>query len=148
MTQELAMAVENPDPHNQGYVFVPANRILSLFMAASAVREVLRELHELGFGDADIEVFSGDAGAQVLDLSGQAHGIMPRLIRNLEALLVPEDGDTFRRADQAMRDGAFTVAVRMDGREALKPRVGELFRAHGGTLIRYWKRWVVESLDH
>ena len=141
------MAVVNPDPHHQGYVFVPANRILSLFTAAPAVLDVLRELQELGFDGADIEVFAGESGARVLDLSGQAHGAMPRLMRNLEALLVPEDADTFRQADQAMRDGAFTVAVRMDNREELKPRVVHVFRAHGGTLIRYWKRWVVESLD-
>jgi len=141
------MTVVNPDPHSQGYVFVPANRILSLFPAAPEVRTVLRELHELGFDAADIEVFSGEPGAKMLDLSGEEHGAMPRLIRNLEALLVPEDGDTFRRADVAMRGGAFTVAVRMDGRETPKPQVGEILRSHGGTLIRYWKHWVVESLD-
>ena len=140
------MAVVNPDPHRQGYVFVPANRILSIF-PAPAVRAVLRELHEVGFEDADIEVFSGEEGANVLDLSGQSHGVMPRFMRNLEALLVPEDADTFRRADEAMRGGAVAVAVRMDRRETLKPKVGEIFRSHGGTLIRYWKHWVVESLD-
>jgi len=141
------MTAVNPDPHRQGYVFVPANRILSLFSAAPQVRTVLRELRDLGFGDADIEVFSGESGADMLDLSGQEHGVVPRFMRNLEALLVPEDGDTFRHADVAMRGGAFTVAVRMDGRETLKPRVGEILRANDGTLIRYWKHWVVESLD-
>ena len=141
------MATVNPDPHLQGYVFVPANRILSLFPSEPKVRAVLRELHELGFGDADIDVFSGEAGANVLDLSGEAHGVMPRFMRNLEALLVPEDAETFRRAEEAMRGGAFAVAVRMDGREASKPKVGEIFKSHGGTLIRYWKHWVVESLD-
>ena len=141
------MTVVNPDPHQEGYVFVPANRILSLFLALPEVRTVVRELRSLGFGDTDIEVFSGQAGAKVLDLSGEAHGVMPRFIRNLEALLVPEDGETFRQADEAMRGGGFTIAVRMDGREALKPKVGEVFRSHGGTLIRYWKHWVVESLD-
>jgi hypothetical protein len=35
----------------------------------------------------------------------------------------------------------------MDGREKLTPKVGGIFRSHGGTLIRYWKHWVVESLD-
>ena len=104
-------------------------------------------MRDASFADDDIEVFSGESGANMLDLSGQEHGVVPRFMRDLEALLVPEDGDTFREADLAMRGGAFTVAVRMDGREDLKPKVGEIFRSHGGTLIRYWKHWVVESLD-
>ena len=68
------MTVVNPDHHNHGYVFVPVNHILSTFSSEQDVGPVLQKLQAVGFGDADLEVYTGPAGANALDLPGESHG--------------------------------------------------------------------------
>ncbi|HEY0875382.1 MAG TPA: hypothetical protein VGD94_18040 [Vicinamibacterales bacterium] len=143
---ERPMPEVNPDPHESGYAFIPVNRVTSLFASRDDARRVVEELAKLGYTGDRIEVFVGETGAERLDLSGEAHGTAVRRLRNLEALLVPETGETLRRADEELRAGGVFVAVRLDDDEG-KEEVAAAFRKHRGSVIRYWSRWVVESLD-
>ena len=43
--------------------------------------------------------------------------------------------------------GGVAVAVLMDGKEPMKEGVASLLKRHQATVIRYWGRWAVESLD-
>jgi hypothetical protein len=135
----------NPDPHASGYVFIPAGRITSLFASREDAKGAVEELVALGYRDR-MEVFIGEAGAEQLDLSGEAHGTVTRRFRNLEALLIPESGETLRRADAALRAGGVVLAVRLDGEKG-KEEVAACFRKHHGTVIRFWSRWAIETLD-
>jgi hypothetical protein len=141
------MVQVNPDPHAYGYVFIPINRILAMFSSREEIRAVLRELNDLGFDGRSMDVFVGEEGADVLDLSGERHGTVTRALRNAEALLVLIAGESFRRADSALRAGGAAVAVLMDGRENLKDKVVSVLKAHRGSLIRYFSRWTIEELD-
>jgi hypothetical protein len=137
----------NPDPHTYGYVFVPRNRITSMFGAASDVLQALRELRELDIADDALELFVGEAGADTLDLPADHHGVTARRIRNMEAFMVLEAGDSHRRADEAMRQGGAALVVRMDGKEALKDAVVAVLHRNHAWLVRYWGRWSIESFD-
>lgn len=136
----------NPDPHAYGYVFVPVNRVTSVFASPDDVRCVLAELRALGFDAASLDVFVGDAGAAALDLSGEKSGWVTRKIRDLESLLTLAAGDSHRAADEALRAGGALVAILMDGKEPLKDQVRTLLLRSHATVIRYWGRWSVETL--
>ena len=64
------MAHVNPDPHAQGYVFIPANRVTGLFSSYDDLQGALRALEPLGFGPQHIDVFAGPEGAELVDLCG------------------------------------------------------------------------------
>lgn len=140
------MAELNSDPHASGYMFIPLERVTSLFASRDDAKRAVGELAALGYSGDRVEAFIGESGAETLDLSGEAHGTATRRLRNLEALLVPESGDTLRRADAALRAGGVFVAVRLEGEKG-KDEVAATFRKHHGTVIRYWSRWMIESLD-
>jgi hypothetical protein len=79
----------------------------------------VRELHHLGFAGQNIDVFVGEEGANMLDLTGERHGPMTRRLRDVEPLLILI-ADSFRQADAALRAGGTAVAVVLDGKESLK----------------------------
>lgn len=141
------MVQVNPDIHAYGYVFVPSNRVTAVFGGRADVLHALQDLRALGFDDSHLEVFIGEKGAETLDLSADHHGINAKLVRNMEAVMILAAGDSHRRADDALRDGAAMVAVLMDGREDRRDEVVEILRRHHGWLIRHWGRWTIEAFD-
>jgi hypothetical protein len=86
------MAQVNPDPHAQGYVFMPTNRVTGVFSSYDDLQGALRTLESLGFAPQHIDVFAGPEGAELLDLCGQRHGLGTQILRNIEAL-VSDDAD-------------------------------------------------------
>jgi hypothetical protein len=141
------MADVNPDPHEYGYVFVPQNRITAIFSSQDDVRGAVKDLEALGIEPQNVDVFVGPEGAAALDLSGEGHGPITRQLRNFEALMVLVAGESHRRADAALKSGAMALAVLLDGKEESKPEVAALLKVRHATLVRYWGRWTVESLD-
>jgi hypothetical protein len=139
------MAHVNPDPHAHGYVFIPANRVTGLFASYADLQGALRELEPLGFASQQIEVFAGEEGADVLDLCGQQHGVITRMLRNIAAL-VSDDTDLHQQADAALRAGGSVIGVLMDGQEEKKEQVAAILKANKGQLIHYWGRWTTERL--
>ena len=140
------MTLVNPALHGHGLFFAPVNRVTAVLSSQRGTRSALRELHGAGFGDDSVELFAGPAGAAALDLTGERHGIVARVIKTIEANADPEIGDSMRAADAELKAGGYVVAVRMDGHEHQRRQVAEILAAHGGRFIRYWTRWFVESL--
>jgi len=92
-------------------------------------------------------VFVGEQGAEALDLSGEGHGTVTRILRNFEALMVQMAGDSHKRVDAALKTGGVALAVLMDGKEAMKDEVATLVKRQRGKVIRYWSRWTIEAMD-
>ncbi len=141
------MANINPDPHEYGYVFIPLNRITALFARSDDARAAVKELRTLGFGPASLDVFVGEKGAAALDALGEGQSAVTRILRNFEALMVQMAGDSHQRADAVLNQGGVAMPVLMDGKEAKKDEVAALLRRHRGEVIRYWSRWIIESMD-
>jgi hypothetical protein len=141
------MADINPDPHEYGYAFIPLNRVTALFASSDDARAAVKGLHTLGFGPQTLDVFVGEQGAAALDLPGEDHGTVTRILRNFEALMVQMAGDSHKRADAALNAGGVAIAVLMDGKEKMKEEVARLLKRHRAEVIRYWSRWTIESMD-
>ncbi len=141
------MANINPDPHEFGYLFIPLNLITALFARSDDARAAVKELRTLGFGPASLDVFVGEKGAAALDALGEGQSAVTRILRNFEALMVQMAGDSHQQADAVLNKGGVAMAVLMDGEEAKKDEVATLLRRHHGEVIRYWSRWIIESMD-
>jgi hypothetical protein len=139
------MAQVNPDPHTHGYVFIPTNRVTGLFSSYEELQGALRELETLGFDPQHIEVFAGEEGADLLDLCGQRHGVITRMLRNIEAL-VTDDTALHQQADATLRAGGGAIGILMEGNEEKKEQVAAVLKANHGHLIHYWGRWTTERL--
>jgi hypothetical protein len=135
----------NPDPHAHGYVFIPTNRVTSLFSSYNDLQGALRALEPLGFAPQDIDVFAGPEGAELLDLCGQRHGVVTRLIRNMAAL-VSDDTELHQQADAVLRAGGGVIGILMDGKESMKEQVAAVLKANNGQLIHYWGRLTTQRL--
>ena len=76
------MAHVNCDPYAGGHLFALANRVTCLLDGEEAVMTAVRALEEGGVATEDIDVFTGEEGAKVLDLFGRNHGRAVRLLRS------------------------------------------------------------------
>jgi hypothetical protein len=135
----------NPDPHTGGYVYVPTRAVTAFFPADGQPRGAAEALSEAGFADDQIDVFTGDDGAKLMDLDGRRHGLWVRFMRSLEEIFA-EDADVFRRAEQTLRTGGSVVAVFSGGKADKKRRAAEILKAHGGREVIYWGRLATEYL--
>jgi hypothetical protein len=135
----------NPDPQTGGYAYMPIRSVTSRFPPGRDARGAVEALTIAGFRDDQIDVFSGEAGADQLDTQGHSHGVWVRFVRALEDLFTDE-AHLFRRADETMRSGGSVVAVFTAGREEERRRAAEILKAHGGTDTVYWGGWVTEHM--
>jgi len=140
------MAQVNPDPHESGYIFIPANRVTGIFSAFEDAQGALRALNAQGWGNQHIDVFVGAEGADKLDLRGQQHGAVVRVMRNIEAFIGDAEAELHRQADAALRAGGCVIGVLMAGKEEQKEQVAAILKANHGQLIHYWSRWTIERL--
>ena len=135
----------NPDPRTGGYAYMPVRSVTSRLPAGRDARGAVEALTRAGFRDDQIDVFTGQPGADQLDARGQSHGVWVRFVRALEDLFTDE-AELFRRADETLRAGGSVVAVFTAGREEERRRAAEVLNAHGGTDTVYWGGWVTEHL--
>jgi hypothetical protein len=139
------MAQVNPDPHAQGYVFIPTNRVTAVFSSYDNLQEALRALEPLGFDPQHIDVFAGLEGAELLDLCGQRHGVATWMLRNIAAL-VSDDAALHQQADAILRAGGAAIGVLMDGKESMKEHVAAVLKANNAQMVHYWGRLTTERL--
>jgi hypothetical protein len=140
------MAQVNPDPHESGYVFIPANRVTGIFSTVKDAQGALQALNAQGWGTQHIDVFVGAEGADTLDLQGQRHGGVVRVMRNIEAFIGDVEAELHRQADAALRAGGCVMGVLMAGKEGQKDQVAAILKANHGQLIHYWSHWTIERL--
>ena len=139
------MTEVNPNPHAEGYVFIPTNRITGIFSSYDDLQETLRALEPLGFDPQHIDVFAGPEGAEILDLCGQRHGLATWMIRNIAAL-VSDDASSHEQADALLRAGGGVIGILMDDKESMKEQVVAVLKANKAQMINYWGRFTTERL--
>ena len=139
------MAHVNPDPHAQGYVFIPTNRVTGLFASYDDLQGALRALAPLGFDPQHIDVFAGPEGAELLDLCGQRHSVATWMLRNIAAL-VSDDAILLQQADAVLRAGGGVIGVLMDDKESMKDQVAAVLKANHAQMVHYWGRLTTERL--
>lgn len=140
------MARRNPDPYEGGHLFALVNRATALLDSEDEVSAAIQALEEDGIASDDIDLYVGEEGARRLDLAGREHGPVIRMLRTIEAA-IGEERDTYQRLDEAIRQGATLLCVKVHNRNSdEKTRVLHVLRKLHGHEIHYWGPWSFE--DH
>ena len=158
------MARINCDPYEGGHLFMLVNRVTCLFDTEAEAMASVRALEQAGVASDDIDVFSGELGAQCLDLSGRGHGRAVRLLRSIEET-VGDMGETSHRIENGLRRGEALVCVKLHKRPLLnhddegrlhfalferqndeKNRALGVLKALHAHEIHYWGSWNVEDV--
>jgi hypothetical protein len=142
---EHIMVAINPDPHSKGYKFSPIHCVVAIFGSSDQFPEVAQRLLEEGITDEHIAVFIGEEGILKLDSNGSQHGMVTRVMRDLEQFFTDET-DLLLKVDEALSRGGCAVRV-YTGRDRLKKeRVTQIAKAQGAEEVSYWGNLVTERL--
>lgn len=134
----------NPDPHAEGFQLQPTNQITAIIDNLDDVLSTMQCLTEAGFSDTDLSVFVGRDGLAKLDLHGERHGILGRIVRAADSLTSNEEAN--QEAENALKAGRAYVTVLTDGGEEQKTTADSILKAHNASNVRYYGRWTVEPL--
>lgn len=160
------MARTNCDPYAGLHFFALVNRVTALVDTEEAVVATVKALEADGVPSSDIDIFTGEAGAKCLDLSGREHGRAVHLLRSLEASM-GDERETNGRIDAALRKGAALVCVKMPAtfpavmhaiahpsslstfrkqKSDEKARALRVFKELHAHEIHYWGAWAFEDM--
>jgi hypothetical protein len=134
----------NPDERTRRYASVPKGAVTAFFAPGQDFEAALTALNEAGFGQDQIDVFTGEEGAESLDMEGRHHGRFVRLLRLLEDKLT-DDAYLYHRTDELLRAGSTLIAVFSHGKRSDRERAIEILRESGGTEPVYWGKWITET---
>lgn len=136
--------IMNPDPHAKGFKPQPIYNVTGVIDQLSDVLSAVRSLQQSGFSEKKISVFMGRDGLAKLDLRGEEHGVLAKVIRALESLTAEEQAN--HDVEAALKEGRIFIAVETDGSDQQKTEVERILKAHGARTMRFFGRWTVERL--
>ena len=143
--REVSMkTIVNPDPHAKGFKPQPTFNVTAVLEHMSDVFSAVWSLARSGFSEEQISVFVGRDGLAKLDLHGEEHGMLARVVRALETLTAEDQAN--RDAETALKEGRIYLAVSTDGTDQQKAKAERILRAHNAQKIRFFGRWMVERL--
>jgi hypothetical protein len=134
----------NPDPHAEGFQLQPTNHVTAIIDDLNDVRAAIQELTRAGFSDNDLSVFIGKDGLAKLDLRGENHGLLGRIVRAADSLTSNQEAN--REAEAALKAGRVYVTVLTDGTEDQKRTAERILKVHHANNVRYYGQWTVEPL--
>jgi hypothetical protein len=120
-------------------------RLLAVVDSGDALSGIREALGEAGVGQGDVEVFTGDEGAEAFDSSGGQHGPLARILRTVQFTLMDQMPD-FAYYEAAAREGRFVLSVKPRN-EAEMRRVVEIIRAAGGHFINHFGLFTTEEFE-
>lgn len=118
-------------------------RLLAVVDSADEAARVVDELVADGVDRAAIEVFSGEADAEVFDASGRRRGLWGRALRTVQFTLMDQMPD-FAYYEAAVRQGRSVISVRARGEAAMR-RAVEVMRRHGAHFINHFGLFTTEE---
>jgi hypothetical protein len=134
----------NPDPHAEGFRLQPTNHATAIIDNLDDVLSTMQDLRQAGFSDNDLSVFIGSDGLAKLDLHGENHGILGRIVRAADSLTSNQDAN--QEAEAALKEGSAYVMALTDGGEEQKRTAERILKAHHARNVRYYGQWTVEPL--
>src|SRR5882724_5678967 len=108
----------NPDPHAEGFQLQPTNHVTAIIENLDDVLSAAQCLTQACFSDYDLSVFIGRDGLAKLDLHGERHGILGRIVRAADSLTSNEQAN--KEAEDALKAGHAYITVLTDGGDEQK----------------------------
>ena len=126
------------------FLSYPTNKIIGMVSTPEELHAAIAELNAAGFGEAQVEVLCGRKGAARLDVTGERRGFLARVYRFVEKF---GDMDAKHLNDyrSELLNGHFLLAVDVPDDDA-RTRVVDVFKAHGGHRVNFFRALTIEGL--
>ena len=135
---------EHPaNTHEVSFRRYPAEHVLGVFETTEALDAALLNLEDRGVSAKDIDLLSGERGAEILDKEGKHHGFLAQTVRVVQHL--GHEQKTLEDYDAQLRSGHSLLAVPVSVQNS-KTDLANAIKDSGGKLIRYFGRWSIEDL--
>ncbi|MGH7624447.1 MAG: hypothetical protein ACREOJ_03910 [Gemmatimonadaceae bacterium] len=124
----------------------PVNHVVGIIDTRTQLEPAVCALLESGFLESEINIGSGQADADALDVNTGRTGLAHLAIRFAERLgLSTDEMDTKERYEQALREGHFVVAV-LAPSDAHNQSAARILKDHDGRFVNFLGRFTIESL--
>jgi hypothetical protein len=127
------------------FIGYPFDRMLAAFHDATEAATAVAAVRALGIPDRDIALLRGEEGADRLDGTGAANGVVARIRRAVDFTMMDQLVD-FAHYEEAVRSGGATVMVKVRG-DARKSAVATALEAAGGHFLNYYGRFATEEIS-
>ena len=127
------------------FIGYPTDSLLAVLPDPESGAAAAAALRASGIPDRDIAILRGTEGADRLDGTGAANGVVARLRRLVSFTLMDQLVD-MALYEQAVRDGQVVLMVKRRG-QARKAAAIALLRAHRGHFINYYGRFATEEIE-
>ncbi len=131
--------------HTGRFIGYPVDRMLGAFHDGADASAAVAAIQALDPPVGDVTLLLGQDGADRLDGSGAAHGLVARVRRALDFTLMDQLVD-FAHYEEAIRTGGATVMVKVRG-DTRKAAVAAVMREHGGHFLNYYGRFATEEIS-
>lgn len=132
-------------PSSGRFIGYPTDHLLAAFRDAAAAVAAAAEIVAAGIPTEAVSVLRGEEGADRLDGTGAANGLLARARRLVSFTLMDQLPD-MAMYERAVRDGGAVVMIRVRGgqRQAV---VTDILRRHGGHFINHYGRFATEEIE-
>jgi predicted RNase H-like nuclease (RuvC/YqgF family) len=136
--------VVNPDPHADGFKPQPTSSITAILDRIDDACAAVQALEQAGSSTEQISLFIGQEGLQKLDLHGERHGTLARVVRALETLTAEDWAN--RDTEAALNEGRIYLVVSTDGSDQQNANVESILKAHHAHTLRIVGTWAIQRL--
>lgn len=136
----------NPEPKVRRYAAIPKGAVTACFAPGQDYQGAIDALNEAGYGADRIDIFTGEAGAESLDMEGRHHNRVLRFFLAIEHAVV-DDAYLYHRIDAFLRDGGTMIAVFTHGDREERAQAVDILKNNGGAEPVYWGKWVTETFS-
>jgi hypothetical protein len=120
------------------------SKVVGAFKNQNHAAEACVALRNRGFGDDEIEIYTGLDGERELDLEGKYHGIVQHFKRSLQHFM-RADALQLEHYEGCLLRGNHVVQVHTN--HETKDAAHEVLRAAGGNHINYYGPLITEVLE-
>jgi hypothetical protein len=131
-----------PTPRFIGY---PTDSLVAVLPDAESAAAAAAALRSAGIPDRDITILRGPEGADRLDGTGAANGVVARLRRLVSFTLMDQLVD-MATYEAAVREGQVVLMVKPRDR-ARKAAAVAILGGHGGHFVNYYGRFATEEIE-
>ena len=133
-----------PSTARRRFIGYPTGSLLAVLPDAESAAAAAATLRAAGITDEDITILRGDEGADRLDGTGAANGIVARLRRLVSFTLMDQLVD-MAFYEQAVREGQVVLMGRPRDESRKAAAIG-ILRRSGGHFINYYGRFATEEI--
>lgn len=127
------------------FIGYPTDHLIAAFRDPADAIAAAAGLRVGGIRAQEITVLRGGEGADRLDGTGAAHGLLAR-IRRLVSFTLMDQLPDMAWYERSVRDGGAVVMVRVRG-DSAKAAAVDVMRRHDGHFVNYYGRFSTEEID-